>query len=185
MLRVITGTVKGKKLLVADSSRPITDRIRTSIFDTIKDFVQEAKILDLYAGSGSFSIEGLSRGAKNTELIENNAEAIDMIRSNLQNTGFSNKALIHVANVKTFLTQPQKMKYDLIMLDPPFAVKPEDKLQILELTIKLLSKEGIIIFRFPTKEIYPATFGECTEVYKKKYGISTVSYYKKQLSVLK
>jgi 16S rRNA (guanine(966)-N(2))-methyltransferase RsmD len=181
MLRIITGTAKNKKIEVPDSARPITDRIRTSIFDTIKDFVPNAKVLDLYSGSGAFAIEALSRGAASAVMVEKEESSVEIIKLNLINTKFQNQSKVIKSKVEDYLTPENIEKFDIIMLDPPFPLKVEKKNAILIQTLNFLTTNGILIFRYPTKETLPEN-SELNLVYSKKYGISIVNYYK---SVLK
>jgi 16S rRNA (guanine(966)-N(2))-methyltransferase RsmD len=122
-MRIITGTAKGKKLKTPiQGTRPLTDRIKTSIFDLVRDFIPNSNVLDLYAGSGSFGIEALSRGATSAIFVDTAKKAIDCIKENLLNTKLHEKAKVIKAKVNDFLVQTPE-KFDLIFLDPPFADK--------------------------------------------------------------
>ncbi len=135
--RVITGQFKGRKLAVAEGSRPLTDRIKTVIFDVLGQSVKEAIIFDLYAGSGAFGIEALSRGASKVYFYENSLDAVATLRSNLAHVGAGQGSFeiittalpegIRQNKVFTDLqtgqqdTELQAISPELIvMVDPPF-----------------------------------------------------------------
>jgi 16S rRNA (guanine(966)-N(2))-methyltransferase RsmD len=180
MLRIIAGTVKNRRLEVPDSARPITDRIRTSIFDTIIDFIPNAKVLDLFSGSGAFAIEALSRGASEAVLLERSSKAVEIIKRNLIHVKFADQAKVINTTVEEYLADDREEEnYDLIMLDPPFALEPHKKLRIVLAAANLLSSEGLLIFRYPEKEEYLDKLPGFEMVFSKKYGISRVNYYKR------
>jgi 16S rRNA (guanine966-N2)-methyltransferase len=126
--RVITGQFKGRKLAVAEGSRPLTDRIKTVIFDVLGQSVKEAMILDLYAGSGAFGIEALSRGASKVYFYENSPEAVATLRSNLQHVGAGQGSYEIIAaglpeglrQNKVFTDQQTSPAGLIVMIDPPF-----------------------------------------------------------------
>lgn len=181
MIRVITGSAKGKKLLVPEGiTRPITDRIKTSLFDLIKDFLPGAAVLDVFAGSGALGIESLSRGAGTATFLENDLKAQLLIIKNLENTGFSDRATIRKQDAFRHLhvLEDNGESFDLIFADPPFVFTAEEKQRILDLLPPILNKNGLIVFRYPAKEAYPEKIAGLTLAYSKKYGESKVNFYK-------
>ena len=182
MIRIISGSQKGKQLNVADSvTKALTDRIKTSIFDLLKDFIPNSRILDLFGGSGNFALESLSRGAKNAIIVELNPKAIEVIKNNILITNFSkNTQVINKDAFKYSKTVKGREVFDIIFLDPPFPFTIKEKQHLLSLSIDLLDKnnpDALLIFRYPKKEIHTSTKG--VEVYAKDYGISRVSFYRK------
>lgn len=135
--RVITGEFKGRKLAVAEGSRPLTDRIKIVIFDLLGQSVKQAVILDLYAGSGAFGIEALSRGASKVYFYENSPEAVATLRSNLAHVGAEQGSYDIIAAAlpeairqnKVFTKQADDPANNtvgtdspemIVMIDPPF-----------------------------------------------------------------
>jgi 16S rRNA (guanine966-N2)-methyltransferase len=182
MIRIIGGTQKGKKLDIADTiTKPLTDRIKTSIFDIIREFLPNSKVLDLFGGSGSFALEALSRGAKKAFIVELNPEAIEIIKKNVLNTNFYNKstvlqrdAFIYAKAIKS------KEDFDIIFLDPPFPFSVKEKQHLLSLCLDLLNTknpDSLLIFRYPKDELHSNNKG--VEVFSQNYGISKVSFYRK------
>lgn len=182
MVRVISGTAKNKRLIVPEViTRPITDRIKTSLFDTIGNALEGADILDLFAGSGGFGIETLSRGAAHATFVDKNSAAIEIIRENLINTAlFSNATLVR-EHVKKFLAT-NTTKYHIVFLDPPFGLTNTKKINLLRLALESITPNGLVIYRYPIKDSMPAKVTTDDMNFKsildKRYGQSAISFYR-------
>jgi 16S rRNA (guanine966-N2)-methyltransferase len=155
-MRVISGTAKGRQLKAPPGmgTRPMTDRLKTSLFDTLVPFgVAGARVLDLYAGSGSLGIEMLSRGALFCDFVEQNAVVCRIIQENLETTRFADRGRVHKMPVARFLSMKSDAsegvlsptEYDIITLDPPYA-DPEigDTLETVAL-FPLLASDGLVV----------------------------------------
>jgi len=175
MIRVIAGKLKGKKLIVPKSAKPITDRIKTSIFDLIKEYIEGVEVLDLFAGSGNFAIEALSRGAKKAVIVENDPEALSCIKTNLEKCDLKLYSDVIKADALNYL-KIQSATFDIIMLDPPFPVPAVNKLRLLKLALKRLRNDGLLIFRYPAHENITISDADGVIIYTKKYGISQVAF---------
>ncbi|MGH8912116.1 MAG: RsmD family RNA methyltransferase, partial [Acidimicrobiia bacterium] len=88
-MRIITGAAKGRRLAApnTDRTRPATDRVREALFSAVGAWVEDADVLDLYAGSGSYGLEALSRGAESATFVEKGRQAIDALRANVASVG--------------------------------------------------------------------------------------------------
>ena len=119
-LRVISGSAGGLRLQTPKrhALRPTQDRIRQVIFSSLAEVVPGARVLDLYAGTGSFGIEALSRGAILACFVEENAEAAQCIRNNLAHCRLVGE--VHQAEVLAWLDQEQGSRFDLVFADPPY-----------------------------------------------------------------
>src|SRR5271170_3643501 len=123
-LRVISGTAGGLHLKSPKrhALRPTQDRIRQVIFSSLAELVPGARVLDLFAGTGSFGIEALSRGAASATFIEQDAEAVQCIRDNLTHCHLQGD--VHKADALIFLAEKRTGKpFDLIFADPPYTKK--------------------------------------------------------------
>lgn len=178
MIRIIAGDKKGLKLEVPPSAKPITDRIKTSIFDLTRDFIKDSIVLDLFSGSGNFAIEALSRGAKSAYIVEMDDKAIQIIKFNIKKVNYVDKTNIYKTDVLKFLKN-NEIKFDLIMLDPPFPMNKDVKKTCLNQSIKKLNNDGLLIFRYPKIEKYINDEIEGNIIYKKNYGISEVLFINK------
>ena len=102
-------------------TRPLTDRAREAVFSALAGLVEEAEVLDLYAGSGSIGIEALSRGAGRVVFVEKGREALQALRQNLAALGFGNVTVVG-QDVGEFL-RTATGRFDLIFFDPPWAME--------------------------------------------------------------
>jgi 16S rRNA (guanine966-N2)-methyltransferase len=123
-LRIIGGTLKGKKLYsVRDMSiRPTADKLRESIFNILSQRVLNAVVVDLFAGTGALGIEALSRGAESALFIDNAKRALSVLRKNIDSCMLNQKANIIKWNIRQNLNciKSKKQHFDLIFLDPPY-----------------------------------------------------------------
>ena len=122
-MRVIAGTAGGLTLVAprGDATRPITDRVKETLFGILGERVPGARVLDLYAGSGSVGIEALSRGAEHATFVERGREALVALGTNLERTGLAGLASVVSADVERFLVAAPGGPWDLVVLDPPYA----------------------------------------------------------------
>src|ERR1700733_4514526 len=123
-LRVISGPAGGLHLKSPKrhALRPTQDRIRQVIFSSLAEVVPGAHVLDLYAGTGSFGIEALSRGAASATFVEKEAEAVQCIRENLLHCHLQGD--VRQADAMAFLNESSGKCFDLIFADPPYDKTP-------------------------------------------------------------
>lgn len=119
-VRVIAGSAKGRRLEVPElpGLRPTTGRLKQVLFDLLTDRLEDAVVIDLYAGSGQLGIEALSRGAAQATFVESDPGARAAIRANLERCGFEGE--IVAMPVERFLTRPHPA--DLVLVDPPYGL---------------------------------------------------------------
>ncbi len=173
--RIISGEKKGLKLISPkDITRPLTDRIKTSLFDMLQPYINKnTTILDLYAGGGNFGIEALSRGVKHCTFVDVANESIKCITENLNKTNYFNKTHIIQANAQDYLRRENKL-FDIIFVDPPFN---EIVIKHIEDASKLMQKQGLLIFRHPKSFKSPDKLTNARKILTKKYGKSVLSFY--------
>lgn len=173
-MRIISGKYRGRKLKEFDlnSTKPTTDRVKESIFNLIQFEVVDAVVLDLFSGTGALGIEAISRGARKTYLVDANKQAISIIKENLKN--IDEDYVVEQKDYLTFLNLT-KEKFDIVLLDPPYAT--DFGLVAIEKMIEkdLLNKNAIIIFETSEDKCFNFNH-EGFEINKKKYG--TVAVYK-------
>jgi 16S rRNA (guanine966-N2)-methyltransferase len=124
-LRVIAGSARGRRLVVppGDDVRPTKDRVREAMFSALdaRGVIEDAAVLDLYAGTGALAIEALSRGAANAVLVEESRAIAATARLNVETTGFAGVARVETRDVATFLAAPPAgAPFDLVLCDPPY-----------------------------------------------------------------
>lgn len=122
--RIIAGEAGGRRLSVpaGEAVRPTSDRVKESIFAALgPGRLAEARVLDLYAGSGALGLEALSRGAAEALFVDRDRSAGRAIQTNIDTLGFSDRAVIRLRPVATLLAAgPQGPPFDLALLDPPY-----------------------------------------------------------------
>ncbi len=121
-MRIITGSAKGRRLKMpgGGKTRPAMDKVKGSTFNMIAEFVPEARILDLFAGSGNLGIEALSRGASYAAFVDASRECTGTIRENLELTRLSNLGEVFTADCLKFLQQHKLGHFDVVFIDPPY-----------------------------------------------------------------
>jgi len=121
-MRVVAGAYGGRRLAAPDGSatRPTSDRVREALFSVLGTSVQDARVLDLFAGSGALGIEALSRGAASAVFVDRAPRAISAVRANLAALGID--ADVRRIEARAWLrTAPARSEaYDLVFLDPPY-----------------------------------------------------------------
>ena len=148
MMRIITGKARGVRLstLEGQNTRPTSERAKEAIFSMLQFEIQGKQVLDLFAGSGQMGLEALSRGASSALLCDRSKEAIEVIRSNALKTRLAPMCEIICSDYATLLKSfRRKKKFDLIFLDPPYAISaiPETLRMLLE--YELLGKEATVV----------------------------------------
>lgn len=123
-MRVVAGTAGGLRLVPPDgqATRPTSDRVREATFNALGSLgvVEDATVLDLFAGSGAMGIEALSRDAAHATFVDNDERARRAIRTNLETTKLVDRATLVAADAFTFLSTADR-RFDLAVLDPPYA----------------------------------------------------------------
>lgn len=141
-MRVIAG--KARRLTLKSTpgldTRPTIDRIKETLFNIINPRIQGCAFLDLFSGSGSIGIEALSRGARISFFVENNAKAVKCIEENLAFTRLADQAVVMKKSAVSAIHELslKKIKFDLVYMDPPYHAGLEEE------TLKALAGSGII-----------------------------------------
>ncbi len=123
-MRIITGVAKGIKLftLEGDVTRPTSERAKEALFSMIQFDIEGRRVLDLFAGSGQLGLEALSRGAEYCMFTDASADAIGIVRKNIEKTRFSDKTKAAIMDYRNFLRKSEGREgFDIIFLDPPYA----------------------------------------------------------------
>jgi len=184
-MRIIAGRLKGTILhLPKDkSTRPLKDLVRESIFNLLSHSnkislkLENSNILDLYAGTGSFGLECLSRQASKVCFVEKKKDAIEILEKNIKKLKVKNKIKIFFSDIFKLIEKGKvfESKFDLIFCDPPFKDMDIEKLINLIFKNNLLNKNGIMILHRNknTKEKLPNYFKIIDE---RIYGVSKIIF---------
>ncbi len=121
-MRVVAGEFRGRKLSApaGDTTRPTTDRVREAVFNSLDsmDLLDDAVVVDLFAGSGAMGIEALSRGAARCTFVERDRAALQALRANLSTLGLDNRTTVVTSDVLAWV--PAMRGVDLAIIDPPY-----------------------------------------------------------------
>lgn len=180
-MRIIAGSAKGTMLYGAKGYRvrPITDRIKESLFDFLGDTVEGTRVLDLFAGVGSLGIEALSRGAEHTDFIEKHRATAASIIKNLERAHLAGSGRVIVAKLPGGISRVRG-NYGLIFVDPPFRIEWRllEELFRLIRARGLLGPGGLLVYRRSHRSGYDLPSIEWSMVESRDYGDSIVSIYK-------
>lgn len=179
-MRVIAGRAKGTVLqaVPGTGTRPIADRVKAALFDTLAAQIVGARVLDLFAGTGSVGIEALSRGAEWAVFVEKQAKAAATIRANLQSARLQDQARVVQADVFKFLAgEPQP--FDLIYIAPPqYQGLWRKTLLALEANPGWWDDEGTVIVQLFPKEFEPLSLTSLQLDEQRKYGSTLLCFYR-------
>ena len=183
-MRIISGTSKGKKLYEPKDllTRPLKDLTKESIFNIIchsnkfNVALEDANILDLFSGTGSFGLECLSRGSKHVTFVENYKKILPILKKNIIGLNYEKNSKIIEMDINNSLSfKVFQNQFDIIFLDPPY--KEKKLFQMLENIVQfnLLKDEGVVIIHRHKKEI--DKFPKRLKIIEDKlYGISRVFF---------
>ena len=183
-MRIIGGNLRGKKILNPTDklTRPLKDMVRESIFNIIEHSKNEyvdlnnAKILDLFSGTGSFGIECLSRGAKKVIFFENYINSIKILKKNLDLLNLNKQSIIIEKDAYNITkSQNNFLKFDLIFLDPPFRDNKLNQLIEKIKQYKITSKNTLIIIH-RNKKISENISKDLIISREKNYGLSKIIF---------
>lgn len=180
-LRVIAGTAKGRRLnlVPGDSTRPVMDRVKEACFSILGRKVYDARVLDLFAGTGSVGIEALSRGAESAVFVELDRRAVSTIQSNLQVTGLGDQATIRRADVLRFLKNPPETPFDLIYIAPPqYRNLWLDTLHMLDSVAGWSHAETTIIVQIDPSEQEPVSLQHYETSDERRYGKTLLWFFR-------
>lgn len=174
-MRVIAGTARGVPLVAPKdrATRPITDRVKETLFAILGDRVPDATVLDLYAGSGAIGVEALSRGAAHADFVERSRHALAALRTNLERTGLAGLARVHALDVERFLEAADTGPWDLVVADPPYEagaiVAP------LRAVAERLAPDGIVVLKHFWRTTPPAIPG-LAAVRQRRFGETMLTF---------
>ena len=185
MTRIIAGAARGTQLAVPSSgTRPTRDRVREAIFSALQSrgATEDACVLDLFAGSGAYGFESLSRGALSLDLVDRAPSAATVIRKNQAASPVFAKAKLYVQSALTFLasrwkgTEPNP-QWELVFIDPPYNMKNSEILEVLAQLLPLCDPDAWIVIERSARDEAP-DWGEddWEEETRKLYGESAVYF---------
>lgn len=180
---MIAGSAKGQKLQLVpgDKTRPISDRVKESLFNIIREDLQGAHFLDLFSGTGSVGIEALSRGAAHVTFVDNQRAAIQTLENNLTSTKLKKNAKVIMGDSFAYFAKRSAEKYDYVFIAPP---------QYKGLWLKALERvnehpenlvtDAWVIVQIDKREYQPMKLKNLEEFDQRKYSSTMLVFYERK-----
>jgi 16S rRNA (guanine(966)-N(2))-methyltransferase RsmD len=183
-LRIISGKAKGMRIqtVPGESTRPITDRAKEALFNIISSDLIESTWLDCFGGTGSVSIEALSRGAKSSTIIDLHPLAIETIKRNLTHTKLIQYAEIIKTDTLVYLKKKPIKSYDYIFIAPPqYKGLWQKTIEILDYNPDWVVDDGWVIVQIHPIEYKPLELRIFKEFDQRKYGSTLFVFYQRPI----
>ncbi len=178
-MRVISGHFKGRRLASFKYKhiRPTTDMVKEGIFNRLSSTIQGARVLDLFSGTGSLSIEALSRGAKEVVAIEKHPQSLKVIHENIQQLGIQSEVKVIREDVMKFLKKYRGNKFDLILIDPPFTQKIAHDIMVVLSLSQIFHEKSFVAIESGRHERLDEAYGVFELSAQKSYGDKKASFF--------
>ena len=186
-LRVIAGKAKGRKLktVEGDTTRPITDRVKESLFNILSGDVIDSNWWDLFAGTGAVGIEALSRGAASVRFSDMNKLPIETIKFNVEHCKFTEQSEVRRSDAFAYLAAQPDRKFEYIYIAPPQYKDMWSKaLELLDENVGWLADDGWVIVQIAPREYRTSMpmLNNIEEFEQRKYGSTLLVFYQRKLS---
>ena len=184
-MRVIGGKAKGRKLRLVPglSTRPITDRVKESLFNILRMDIANCKFLDLFAGTGSVGIEALSRGADYVRFIDLNRRAIRTIKENLKAVALEEGSEIFQMDALAMLSRAPDARFDYVYVAPPQYKEIWKKtLQVLDEQPDWLVDDGWVIVQIDPREFDDVELKNFSKFDERRYGNTLLVFYEREVA---
>jgi len=182
--RVIAGVARGVRLAApGPGTRPLTDRVKQTLFAVLEPSLPGAVVLDLFAGSGAGGVEALSRGAARAVFVERDAAAARVIGENLRRTGLAGRGEVVRRDALAWLADPAGAAaagpFDLVLADPPYA-DPDALTGALELVGGHLAPGGALVAKHFWRAAPPDAVGLLASVRVRRFGETALTFYRRR-----
>ncbi|NBR70618.1 MAG: 16S rRNA (guanine(966)-N(2))-methyltransferase RsmD [Proteobacteria bacterium] len=176
-MRITAGTHRSRRLFVPDlpGLRPAQDRVRAAVFSALGALVPEARVLDLFAGTGAYGIEALSRGAQSALFVEQDSLTCEALRQNLESLGYSFPVLS--TPVEKWLPGAPAASFDIIFLDPPYDQTGAElsNWKVIQGIHRLLAPGGRVVWEHHASSRWSPP-EPLRNVWHREYGRSSVTF---------
>jgi 16S rRNA (guanine966-N2)-methyltransferase len=180
-MRVIAGEAKGRRLKGPRGSetRPTSDKVKEALLSILGDRIKDARVLDLFAGSGGVGIEALSRGATHVDFVEVDEAISGILEQNLTACGFGHRASVYRMDAFRFIKQIHR-PYDLVFADPPYHAWQLKKLLPVLGQGDMISPDGLAVVEHFHKIRLPKEIGNFVTVRSYEYGDTVLTIYRRR-----
>lgn len=180
-MRVISGSLKGRNIkgFTLNGTRPTMDRVKESMFASIQSIIPNSTCLDLFAGSGSLGIEAISNGANKSYFADNNRLAIETIKENINMFNIKEQTEVLKMDYNEALNYfyNNNITFDVIFIDPPYAMHIINEILDKISKYKLLNNNGVVICEVDNNYLNDK-IGDLSLYKNKKYGSTYLYFYK-------
>lgn len=178
MTRLIAGVAGGRRLTTpsGDSTRPTSERVREAVFARLEhlDALQNARVLDLYAGSGALGLEAASRGAAEVVLIEKDRKAAAVAARNVKEVGLPG-VQVRTESVEKMVAGVAAEPFDLVLIDPPYDVDDADLATVLGRLVEgWLAEDAVVVVERSSRSPEPVWPPDIQLIGPRRYGETTV-----------
>lgn len=183
-MRIISGKYKGHQLVSfqADHIRPTTDRVKESLFNKIQGYLENAKVLDLFSGTGNLGIEALSRGAAEVTFVEKSKKSIAILEKNLAKLKISEPYRVIQKDVLSFLKSYEGPAFDLIFIDPPFTEEMAHDVMLAVSQSKVFHDETLMMIESGRREKIVDDYSPLARYDVREFGDKFLSFFTKRKS---
>ena len=182
-MRIISGRFKGRKLFTPEnlSIRPTSDKAREAVFSIIGSKIENACTLDLFAGTGAFGIEGISRGARQGFFVDSSDKAVATIRKNIGLFGIENQAVAIEGRIPDVFKKSEFSghSFDIIFLDPPYDADHFTATLENENFLSFVTGNTLVIAEHPVSRKNFELSGHLEMIDRRKYGKTLISFFRK------
>ena len=181
-MRVISGTAGGRRLqsVPGDGTRPISDRVKTALFNILQPTIEGLSVLDLFAGSGGVGIEALSRGAASCVFTDISKKATDTIRANLELTELTSQSEVRTTDAFWYLRHATK-SFDLIYVAPPqYKGVWLEAMQTIGERPEIVTPTGSVIVQIDKREYEDLSLAAFKQTDRRDYGDTTLLFYDRE-----
>ncbi len=190
-MRISAGEFKGRKIgsrklftkrAGKEDLRPTPAKVREAIYDILRSEIEDASVLDLYAGTGTIGIEAMSRGARNVVFVEAVRPRAKAIGDLIDELNLASKASVHCEQVEMFLQRASMTgeTYDIIFADPPYASAEIEKILPLISKYGILNAQGVLLCEHAAKVVVPEAAGSLKLRKQYRYGDTRLALYRKE-----
>ena len=182
-MRIIAGKNRGRKLVTLEglATRPTLDGTKEAIFSSLGGMLPDYTVLDVFGGSGALSLESISRGAKKAYILDNNLDAIEIIKKNAQALNSMKELTILYGDYKQIIGRFKNSKmFDIVFLDPPFKLKVIDELIEYIIDNELLADDGYIVCEYPKEDVVRKDYDGFNVKLCRRYSSSEVLILEKE-----
>ena len=180
-MRIISGACRGRKLVQIQGKdiRPTSDRVREALFNILGPGIRRKRVLDMFAGTGAFGLEALSRGAQTAVFVDAARASCDVIRKNVELCRMTDQARIIRHDLIQAPLPAFPQSFDLIFMDPPYNKEYPEQVLGKHGFWDLLAPKAILIVEQSVKEILNNSLNGLDKYLEKKYSRTTLTFWRK------